>query len=86
MTAPTLSPAATALLNAIAAVTPASDPWARFPPVLTVSHVAEILGSSEDAVRELCRRGRIPPMRKRIGRYVADQVAFRAWLAEDDAR
>lgn len=82
----TLSPAATALLNAIAAVAPSTaDPWAKYPPVLSIEHVAEILGSSACAVRELARRGRLP-MKKRIGRYMIDQVAFRAWLSEDGAR
>ena len=76
-----LTPAAVALLNAIASVAPTSDPWARYPVVLDVTHVAEIMGSTVAAVRKACRRGRIP-LRRRLGRYVVDQVAFRSWLSE----
>lgn len=59
---------------------PASDPWAKFPPVLAVRHVAEVLGIHPRSVSEACRRGNLP-MVKRLGRYVIDQVAFRAWLS-----
>ena len=79
-----LSPGAVALLNAIAAVAPATtDPWARFPPVLTVEHVAEVLGMKVGSAREAARRGNLP-MTRRLGRYVVDQITFRRWLAGYD--
>lgn len=79
-----LSPGAVALLNAIASVAPATtDPWARFPPVLTVEHVAEIMGMRVGSAREAARRGNLP-MSRRLGRYVVDQVTFRRWLAGYD--
>lgn len=83
-TAAQLSPGAVALLNAIASVAPATtDPWARFPPVLTVEHVAEIMGMKAGSAREAARRGNLP-MSRRLGRYVVDQVTFRRWLAGYD--
>jgi hypothetical protein len=81
---PELSPGAIALLNAIASVAPATtDPWARFPPVLAVEHVAEIMGMKVGSAREAARRGNLP-MTRRLGRYVVDQVTFRRWLAGYD--
>jgi hypothetical protein len=79
-----LTPAAVALLNAIASVAPpTSDPWSRYPPVLQAEHVAEILGMKVGSAREAARRGNIPMVR-RLGRYVVDQVVFRRWLAGYD--
>lgn len=72
----TLSPAAVTLLNTLAA---ASDPWAKYPAVLGIGHVAEILDRSIDSVRTAARRGSIP-MKKRLGRWCVDQVAFRSWV------
>lgn len=80
MSAPTLTPAAVALLNAVAAVPVSSDPWAKYPAVLSIHHVAELIGTTPAAASEAARRGNIP-MRKRLGRYMIDQVAFRAWVA-----
>ena len=81
---PQLSPAAVALLNAIASAAPAStDPWASLPPVLDVEHVAAILRMKPGSVREAARRGNIP-MTRRLGRYLVDQVTFRRWLAGYD--
>lgn len=82
---PALSPAATALLNAIAAAAPTiADPWAKYPAVLNVKHVGEILGMEPKSVGDAARTGRIP-MKLRLNRYVIDQVAFRAWLSEGGA-
>jgi len=79
-----LSPAAIALLNAIAMAAPAStDPWAPLPPVLGVEHVAAILSMTPGSAREAARRGNIP-MSKRLGRYLVDQTVFRRWLAGYD--
>lgn len=63
---------------------PMSDPWARYPAVLSVDHVGEILGVKPDSVGEAVRRGQIP-MVKRLNRYVIDQVTFRAWLADRES-
>ena len=84
---PWLTPAedlARALSRFLVASAPA-DPWAKYPAVLGVEHVAEILGSTPDAVRERVRRGRLP-LRRRAGRYMVDQVAFRRWLSEEGDR
>jgi hypothetical protein len=79
-----LSPGAVALLNAIASVVPATaDPWTRFPPVLAVEHVAEIMGMKVGSAREAARRGNVP-MTRRLGRYVVDQTTFRRWVAGYD--
>jgi hypothetical protein len=81
-----LSAGAVALLNAIAAIAPAtSDPWERFPPVLRVEHVAAILGLTVGSAREAARRGNVPMVR-RLGKYMVDQTTFRRWLAGFDAR
>lgn len=83
-TAAQLSPGAVALLNAIASVAPSStDPWSRFPPVLQIEHIAEIMDMKVGSAREAARRGNIP-MTRRLGRYVVDQVTFRRWLAGYD--
>lgn len=80
-----LSAGAVALLNAIASVAPATtDPWAAFPPVLQVEHVAAIMEMRPGSVREAARRGNLPMARRRLGRYVVDQVTFRRWLARYD--
>ena len=71
-----LSPAAVALLNAIARVSAPVDPWADYPPVLGVRQVAEILGMQAPAVSEAARRGAIP-MVKVCGKWRIDQVEFR---------
>lgn len=63
------------------------DPWSKYPPVLQVRHVSEILGLSEDAVRARARHtgaGSIP-MRKRGGVYFVDQVEFRRWVSYREA-
>lgn len=73
---PRLSTAAVALLNAIAAVSAPFDPWAAYPPVLGVRHVAEILDMQAPAVSEAARRGSIP-MVKVCGKWKIDQVEFR---------
>jgi hypothetical protein len=81
---PQLSPAAVALLNAIASAAPAStDPWAPLPPVLGVEHVSTILHMKPGSVREAARRGNLP-MTRRLGRYLVDQATFRRWLAGYD--
>jgi len=79
----TLSPAedlARALARFLGSAAPSSDPWAKYPPVLGVEHVAEILGVQPDSVRADVRRGKLP-MRKLAGKYRIDQVAFRALLS-----
>jgi hypothetical protein len=79
--APPLSPAedlARALARFLDAA-PQHDPWARFPVVLEVDHVAEVMGMEPSAVREQARRGGIP-MTKRLNRYVVAQDVLRAWL------
>jgi hypothetical protein len=81
---PQLSPAAVALVNAIASAAPTStDPWAPLPPVLDVMHVSTILAMRPGSVREAARRGNIP-MTRRLGRYLVDQMTFRRWLAGYD--
>ncbi len=63
------------------------DPWKKYPAVLQVKHVAEILGVTEAAVRLQCRRGRrgsIPMVKTRCG-YVIDQVVFRRWAGYVDS-
>ena len=62
-----------ALTNLVSAPT---DPWAKFPPVLGVEHVAEILGIQAPAVSEAARRGDIP-MVKVCGKWRIDQLEFR---------
>ena len=72
-----LSPSAVALLNAIASDgAGTSDPWAEYPAVLGVGHVAEILGTSRAAVSEAARVGTLP-MVKVCGKWRIDQVEFR---------
>lgn len=72
-----LSPGAVQFLNSIANLGVAShDPWAKYPPVLGVEHVAEILGIGAPAVSEAARRGTLP-MRKVCGKWRIDQVEFR---------
>lgn len=86
MTLETQSPTedlARALARFIAAA-PALDPWAKYPPVLTATHVAEILGIDPNSVGESARRGRIP-MRKRMGKWLVDQAVFRSWLASEES-
>jgi hypothetical protein len=58
-----------------------ADPWKKYPAVLQVKHVAEILDLTENAVCMQVRRGRknAIPMVRRNGRYVIDQVEFRRW-------
>lgn len=74
---PDLAPAAIEFLNAIANLGVAShDPWAKYPPVLGVEHVAEILGTKAPAVSEAARRGSLP-MRKVCGKWRIDQLEFR---------
>ena len=74
---PCLSPGAVQFLNAIANLGVAShDPWAKYPPVLGVEHVAEILGVQAPAVSEAARRGSLP-MVKLMGKWKIDQVEFR---------
>ena len=83
---PALSPAAVALLNAIATAAPTSvDPWERYPAVLRVKHVAEILGIDPESVRNMARKRRLP-MVKRPGGYMIDQVEFRRWVGYRDSR
>ncbi len=73
----TLSPNAVAFLNAISNLgVAACDPWAKYPPVLGVEHVAEILGIQAPAVSEAARRGSLP-MRKVCGKWRIDQLEFR---------
>lgn len=60
------------------------DPWSGFPPVLRVGHVAQIFGVRPGSVSEAARLGRIP-MRKRLGKWVIEQAALRAWVAGLDA-
>ena len=75
--APSLSPGAVQFLNAIANLGVAShDPWAKYPPVLGVEHVAEILGVQASAVSEAARRGTLP-MVKVCGKWRIDQIEFR---------
>ena len=71
-----LSHGAIQLLNAIAEVGAPVDPWAEYPPVLGVRHVAAILGMQAPAVSEAARRGAIP-MVKVCGKWRIDQVEFR---------
>ncbi len=79
--APQLSPAAVALLNAVASVAPPTeDPWAKYPPVLTVDHIAEIMGRDRETVRRWARKGSKNgglDMATFQGSYVMDQVEFR---------
>lgn len=62
-----------ALTNLVAAPT---DPWAKYPPVLGVEHVAEILDIQPPAVSEAARRGTLP-MVKVCGKWRIDQLEFR---------
>ena len=72
-----LSPGAVDFLNAIANLGVAShDPWAKYPPVLGVEHVAEIPGVQAPAVSEAARRGSLP-MTKVCGKWKIDQIEFR---------
>lgn len=72
-----LSLQAVAFLNALADVgVAAHDPWAKYPPVLGVEHVAEILGIQKPAVSEAARRGTLP-MVKVCGKWRIDQIEFR---------
>ena len=81
----TLSPNAIAFLNAISNLgVAACDPWSKYPLVLGVEHVAEILGSSAPAVSEAARRGTIP-MTKVCGKWRIDQVEFRRFCGYRDA-
>ena len=74
---PELSPAAADFLNALVRVSAVPhDPWERYPPVLGVEHVAEILGMQAPAVSEAARRGTIP-MVKMCRKWRIDQVEFR---------
>ncbi len=61
---------------------PSADPWAKYPPVLYVPHVADIMGMNERAVSEAARRGNLP-MKKRLGRYAVPLDVFRAWLVAE---
>lgn len=86
MTAPILTPAddlARALARFLQAP-PSADPWAKYPPVLRVVHVAEIMGMTEHAVVESARRGKLP-MKKRLGRYAVPLDVFRSWLVGETA-
>lgn len=80
----TLSPSAVALLNAIADLAPNSDPWAKYPAVLGVDEVAEILGIQPSAVSESARRGKLP-MRKVLGKWKIDQLEFRRLVGYEPA-
>jgi len=81
----TLSPNAVVLLNAIANLgVAACDPWAKYPPVLGVDHVAEILGTSSAAVSEAARVGTLP-MVKVQGKWRIDQVEFRRFCGYRDS-
>ena len=72
-----LSPDAVRFLNEIADLGARShDPWAKYPAVLGVEHVAEILGVQPAAVSEAARRGSLP-MSKVCGKWRIDQVEFR---------
>lgn len=83
--AATLSPNAVALLEALSNLgVSACDPWAKYPPVLGVEHVAEILESSAPAVSEAARRGTIP-MVKVCGKWRIDQVEFRRFCGYRDS-
>lgn len=81
----TLSPNAVILLNAIANLgVAACDPWAKYPPVLGVEHVAEILGKSRAAVSEAARV-RSLPLVKVCGKWRIDQVEFGRFCGYRDA-
>jgi hypothetical protein len=72
-----LSPQVLALLDALANLgAGACDPWAKYPPVLGVEDVAEILGIEPPSVSEAARRGNLP-MRKVLGKWRIDQLEFR---------
>lgn len=79
---PRLSPAAVALINAIALASGGGrTPWDAYPPVLNTTHVAQILCMKVSAVQEAACNGSIP-MRRVLRKYRIDQVAFRDWLAD----
>lgn len=54
--------------------------WEELPRMLSIRHVAPILGRSETAVRSLRQRGSLPPAYK-IGRSLQwDKQEFQAWF------